>query len=169
MDLDANPDCAARLAEGVTPVDWAATEDRFGEHVTPLADEDAAPTPIAEYLDLTPAERAGRTPFVVVNEKRLRVAPPLVADAEQRLAFWRTLQELAGVVTPFTKKARQAAERDVAAAHEAEIARVKQEYEARIAALKGEFQAETTERVTERLMALAGRRAEGGANGEGDA
>ena len=98
-------------------------------------------------------------------------APPfsLVADADQRLAFWRTLQELAGVVTPFTKKARQAAERDVAATHEAEIARLKQEYEARIAALKGEFQAEATERVTERLMALAGRRADGGPNGEDDA
>jgi pyruvate-ferredoxin/flavodoxin oxidoreductase len=169
MDLDANPDCAARLAGGLTPVDWAATEGRFAEHVAPLADEDVVPTPIADFLELAPTERAGRTPFVVVNEKRLRVAPPLVADADQRLAFWRTLQELAGVVTPFTRKARQAAERDVAAAHEAEIARLSKEYEARIAALKGEFQAETTERVTERLMALAGRRADGGPNGENDA
>ncbi|MHC4784786.1 MAG: transketolase C-terminal domain-containing protein [Planctomycetota bacterium] len=169
MDLDANPDCTERLAGGLTPVDWAATEDRFSEHVAPLADDDAGATPIAEYLDLTPAERTGKTPFVVVDDQRLRVAPPLVADADQRLAFWRTLQELAGVVTPFTKKARQAAERDVAATHEAEIARLKQEYEARIAALKGEFQAEATDRVTERLMALAGRRADGGPNGEGDA
>ena len=73
------------------------------------------------------------------------------------------------MVTPFTKKAREAAERDVAAAHEAEIERLRKEYEARIAALKGQFQAEATERVTERLMALASRRPDGGPNGEGGA
>jgi pyruvate-ferredoxin/flavodoxin oxidoreductase len=178
MDLDGNHDLPSRLGTDpdgrpLTPVDWAATEDRFREHLAQLADGDAAPMPIAEFLELAPAERTGRTPYVTVKhgqeEQRLRVAAPLVADADQRLSFWRTLQELAGVVTPFTKKAREAAERDVAAAHGAEINRLKQEYEARLEALKGQFQAEATERVTERLMALAGRRTDGGANGEGDA
>jgi pyruvate-ferredoxin/flavodoxin oxidoreductase len=177
LDLGGNPDASARLGtdrdgRALTPVDWAATEGRFREHLTPLADSDPAPVPIAEFLDLAPAERAGKAPYVVVtqgeNEQRYRVGPALVADADQRLRFWRTLQELAGVVTPFTKKARLAAERDVAGAHEAEIDRIRKEYEARIAALTSEFQAEATERVTERLMALAGRRANGGPNGEGD-
>jgi pyruvate-ferredoxin/flavodoxin oxidoreductase len=177
LDLDGNPDPSARLAADpdgrtLTPVDWAVTERRFGEHLAPLADTDPAPTPIAEFLELAPAERAGRTPYVAIGggeqEQRLRVAPILVADAEQRVKLWRTIQELAGVVTPFTKKAREAAERDVAAAREAEVESLKREYEARIAALKGEFQAQATERVTERLMALAGRRAEDRPNGEND-
>ncbi|MHC4217493.1 MAG: hypothetical protein ACYSU7_03465 [Planctomycetota bacterium] len=176
MDRDGNPEPASRFVRGrddraLTPVDWAATETRFDEQLVPLTDADPAPVAIAEYLDLAPAGRAGKTPFVVVrrgeDEQRLRVAPPLVADADARLKLWRTLQELAGVVTPFTKKAREAAARDVAAGHDAEIDRLKTEYEARIAALKSEFQAEATERVTERLMALAGRRSDG-PNGESD-
>jgi pyruvate-ferredoxin/flavodoxin oxidoreductase len=167
LDLDGNPEPAQRLgAQGLTPVDWAVTERRFGEHLAPLTDADPAPTPIAEFLDLAPSERAGKTPFVVADEKRLRVAPPLVADADERLKLWRTLQELAGVVTPFTKQARAAAERDVAAAHEAEIARIRTEYEARIASLQGEFHAQATQRITERLMTLAGRRSPDGPNGE---
>jgi pyruvate-ferredoxin/flavodoxin oxidoreductase len=171
MDLDGNPEPAARLVTGpddraLTPVDWAATEGRFAEHLAPLADDDPAPVPIAEFLELSPSERAGKTPFVIAGEQRLRVGPPLIADADARLKLWRTLQELAGEVTPFTKKTREAAERDVAAAHAAEIERIKQEYEARIAAVKGEFQAEATERVTERLMALAGRRSDAVPNGE---
>ncbi|MHC4652354.1 MAG: pyruvate ferredoxin oxidoreductase, partial [Planctomycetota bacterium] len=157
----------------LTPVDWAATEGRFAEHLRPLADDDPAPVPIGELLQRPPAERAGSTPYVVVKrgeqEQRLCVAPPLVADADARLKLWRTIQELAGVVTPFTKKAREAAQRDVAAAHEAEIDRIKNEYEARIAAIKSDFQTEATQRVTERLMALAGRRSAAGPNGENDA
>jgi pyruvate-ferredoxin/flavodoxin oxidoreductase len=177
MDLDGNPDPEAWLAPGpddraLTPVDWAATEGRFAEHLAPLADDDPAPVPIAEFLQRPPAERAGSTPYVVVThgeqEQRLRVAPPLVADADARLKLWRTIQELAGVVTPFTRKARAAAERNVAATHEAEINRITNEYEARIAALKSEFQTEATQRVTERLMALAGRRADAGPNGENE-
>jgi pyruvate-ferredoxin/flavodoxin oxidoreductase len=178
MDLDGNPDPTAWLAPGpddraLTPVDWAATEGRFAEHLRPLADDDPAPVPIGELLQRPPAERAGSTPYVVVKrgeqEQRLCVAPPLVADADARLKLWRTIQELAGVVTPFTKKAREAAQRDVAAAHEAEIDRIKNEYEARIAAIKSDFQTEATQRVTERLMALAGRRSAAGPNGENDA
>jgi pyruvate-ferredoxin/flavodoxin oxidoreductase len=164
LDLAANPDASSRWVtneEGrpITPVDWAATEARFAEHFEPLTDADPAPIPIADFLALDPAARKGKTPYAVVEgagkEQRLRVGATLVADADARLRLWRTLQELAGVVTPFTRKVREDAERDLAAAHAAEIAGLKREYEARIATLRAEFQAEATQRVTERLMALS--------------
>ncbi len=156
LDLDGNPEVAARLA-GPTPADWAATEQRFAGHIEPLTGDDPAPTPVAEYLELEPAARQGRTPYVEVRDERLRVGPVLVEDAERRLRLWRTLQELAGVVTPFTARVREDANRELAAAHEAEISRLKQEYEARIAGLRRQAHTEATQRITERLMALAGR------------
>jgi pyruvate/2-oxoacid:ferredoxin oxidoreductase alpha subunit len=152
FDLEGNPE-----ETDLTPVDWAATEERFAEHLAPLSDDDPAPTPIAEFLKLDPPARTGKTPVVTMGDKRLRVGAVLVADADERLRRWRTLQELAGVVTPFTAKVREDAERELAAAHEAEIARVRREYEERIADLRRQAHAEATQRITERLMTLAGR------------
>ena len=165
LDLSANPDAASPWStdsEGrvLTPVDWAATEERFAEHLRPLSSDDPAPAPIAEYLGLAEAEGKDRTPFVLVTdgdeEQRLRVDDVLLADAARRERLWRTLQELAGVVTPFTKQVREAAERDLAEAHESEIAGLKAEYEGKIAELRATFEAEATQRVTSGLMALAG-------------
>jgi len=165
LDLSANPDAASRWStdsEGrvLTPADWAATEERFAEHLRSLSSDDPAPASIAEYLGLTEAEGKDRTPYVLVTdgdeERRLRVDDVLLADAARRMRLWRTLQELAGVVTPFTKQVRQAAERDLAEAHESELAGLKAEYERKIAELRAAFEAEATQRVTSGLMALAG-------------
>jgi pyruvate-ferredoxin/flavodoxin oxidoreductase len=165
LDLSANPDATSTWStdsEGrpLTPADWAATEERFAEHLRALSSDDPAPTPIAEYLGLTETEARDRTPFVLVadgdEERRLRVDDVLLADATRRMRLWRTLQELAGVVTPFTKQVREAAERDLAEAHASEIAGLKAEYEGKIAELRATFEAEATQRVTSGLMALAG-------------
>ena len=102
------------------------------------------------------------------DETRFRVGQALIADAEQRLRLWRTLQELAGVVTPFTKQVREAAERDVAQSHEAALAQLKSEYEAKLAQLRAEYDADATRRVTDGLLALAGYDSNG-EQGEGDA
>ncbi|NNM26472.1 MAG: hypothetical protein HKO59_10900, partial [Phycisphaerales bacterium] len=166
LDLAGNPDPTMRFSRaaaeaGGTPVEWAATETRFADHFAPLADGDPRPTPIAEYLDLPADEREGRTPFVVrPNETagaRLRVGPALVADADARLRFWRTLQELAGVVTPFTAKVRADLERELAGAHEDELARLRREHAATVADQRRQFQLEATERITARLMSLVER------------
>ena len=47
--------------------------------------------------------RGGKTPFVIgAGGIRLKVDSALVAVCEDRLDAWRTLQELAGLVTPFS-------------------------------------------------------------------
>ncbi|MFP4144172.1 MAG: transketolase C-terminal domain-containing protein [Phycisphaeraceae bacterium] len=164
LDLAGNPEPQAVWAGGDdeprSPVHWAAGEARFAPYLSPLDDAAGAPTPLTEYLELPASDRAGRTPFVTVGQgdavRRLRVADRLVADAEQRIQLWRTLQELAGAVMPFSGRLREQIERELSEAHEAEIARLKQEHEQAIAELAAKHQAETARQVTDRLMTLAG-------------
>jgi pyruvate-ferredoxin/flavodoxin oxidoreductase len=165
LDLAGNPDPGERWAAGdvtVTPADWAVTERRFDESLPPLAADAPGPTPIAEYLDLAPGERDARTPFVLAGDgSRRAVAPALCADAAHRLRFWRTLQEFAGVVTPFTEAVRAEADRAVADRHRTELDELRRAHEARVAQLRAEFEIEATQRVASGLMALAGYGADG--------
>jgi pyruvate-ferredoxin/flavodoxin oxidoreductase len=165
LDISANPEVESNWVRDendrfVTPADWAATEERFAEQFGPLEDDAGTPTPVAEYIGMSASERSGKTPYVIVgkgeDEKRLRVGDILVADTHERLRLWRILQELAGVVTPFTTKVREVAERDLAKAHESALAKLRQEYEDRIALLRSDYETQATQRVTSGLMALAG-------------
>ncbi|MHC5001560.1 MAG: hypothetical protein ACYTJ0_00405 [Planctomycetota bacterium] len=176
LDLDGNPSPAEAWHAGadgrlLTPADWAATERRFATHLRPLQPGDGPAVPVAEYLALPADQRAGRTPVATIGgggdgELSLAVGPGLLEDVEQRGRLWRTLQELAGVVTPFTDRVRAAAEDDLAAAHRDEIERLKSQHEQELAALRSAYEAEAVERVTSGLMALAGYGGEPG-RGEG--
>lgn len=170
LSLDGNPAADAPLATGddgrpLTPADWATSEARFAHHFSPLPDDAPAPTPAAEWLDLPPDERAGRTPFVTTSRdgqaQRLRVSDALMLEAARRLALWRVLQELAGVVTPFTEAVRREIERELASAHAAELDKLREQHAAELAALERDFNTQATLRVTDRLMALAGYKTNG--------
>jgi pyruvate-ferredoxin/flavodoxin oxidoreductase len=158
LELAGNPDDAARP----TLADWAMTEARFAACFVPLGEDDPAPTPLAEFLALEAGSRGNKTPYVTIavgdeTETRLRVLPAMVAVAEDRLHSWRTLQELAGVVTPFTAHIQEAAEQTVAAEHKTEIEALKQEYEARFETIRAEVEREFTARLQKRLTELAHR------------
>ena len=93
----------------MTPADFARQETRFAKQFRPLA-ADANGVPIHEYIDLSPADRAGRMPFVwsTDDDKRLvklAVSVNIVELVEERRKYWRTLQYLEraadrGAVTP---------------------------------------------------------------------
>ncbi|MDE2183242.1 MAG: 2-oxoacid:acceptor oxidoreductase family protein [Alphaproteobacteria bacterium] len=115
--LDGNPDVTqdwtktsieyvedgqAKLLEvPLTPADFAATEGRFKKQFRKLpADADAVP--IHEYIDLPPAGRAGKAPFIWSTDGakkliKLEVSEALVRLVEERRKYWRTLQYLAGL------------------------------------------------------------------------
>jgi pyruvate-ferredoxin/flavodoxin oxidoreductase len=136
---------------------FAATEGRFSRHFTVLDPDAPEPTEVAEYLPLDRDRRTGRTPFVVVDDQRLHVSADMVAACEDRRHSWQVLQELAGVVTPFTAKV----EADVAARttteHEHELATLRAEYESKLTTIRGELQQEFTVRLRDRLVELAER------------
>jgi hypothetical protein len=108
-------------------------------------------------------DRAKRTPYIEqaangAGRRRLKVDPALVAVCIERQHAWQVLQELAGVVTPFTARVQQQAEERVAAEHQAEIAALTADYERRIHALRADYDQELRRDIKDRLMSLAGYR-----------
>jgi pyruvate-ferredoxin/flavodoxin oxidoreductase len=96
-------DGETRLLEApLTPADFARDETRFKKQFRRLAAaSEPAAVPIAEYVTLPSAARAGKVPFVwSVGEGRrlekLEVSGTIVHLVEERRRYWRTLQYLAG-------------------------------------------------------------------------
>ena len=95
-------DGATKLLEvPLTPADFARTEGRFKKQFRKLAD-DAAGVPLPEYLDLSAAEREGKTPFIWSTDDdkkliKLEVEHTLIHLVLERRKYWRTLQYLAGL------------------------------------------------------------------------
>lgn len=153
IDLSANADLEALWPEGLTPAHWAATEARFGFE---RAAEDAATVPLADYLALAVGSRGARVPVVEVNGAPLAVPPAVVALCEERARTWATLQELAGIHTPFTARVRAEVEAELAAKHAVAVAELEAQHAAALAAVRAEVEAELASKVHRRLMSLAG-------------
>ncbi len=142
--------------------DWAFRQDRFDMHFEPLAHDAPAPTPVSEWLQLDDKGRKGKTPYIAVGddsgEQRFAVAIPVATVAAGCLANWRTLQELAGVVTPFTERVEAEIREAVAAEHQAELDAQKQAADTEIRELRDQTQAEIAAQIRSRLLALASRK-----------
>ena len=85
----------------LTPADFAVTEGRFKKQFRKLA-ADAVGVPVAEYIDLSLAEQAGKTPFIWSTDAekkliKLEVSHTLIHLVLERRKYWRTLQYLAGI------------------------------------------------------------------------
>jgi len=153
--------------EAMTPAHWAPGEARFRHWFEPLAEDAADPLPLDAYLELSESERRGRTPYVSQRRPsgdpvRYRVAPELVAVCRERRDAWRLLQELGGLVTPFTERVRRETEEQVAAERQAELEAQAAVYEQKLADLRSELQQELRGDIRERLMDLAGYRHQAG-------
>jgi pyruvate-ferredoxin/flavodoxin oxidoreductase len=91
----------------VTFADFAATETRFRKHfrTIPASAWQDDQLPLADYLDLEPAEQDGKLPFVWHlardgEPRRLAVSDTLVAASVDRRQFWHWLNALAGTRQP---------------------------------------------------------------------
>jgi hypothetical protein len=78
--------------------------------------------------------------------------------ADQCLQSWQTLQELAGVVTPFTERLEQEIRTEVAAEHQADLDAQKQASEAQIQEIQAKTQAEIASKIRSRLLELASKK-----------
>ena len=115
------------LTTPLTPAEFAMGETRFKKQFKKLA-PDADAVPIAEFVELDAAARAGKVPFVyATNDARrlikLACSASVVALVEERAAHWRMLQSLAGVDHA-----------KLSAAHKAEVDALKARYEEAAAA-----------------------------------
>ncbi|MDP7094397.1 MAG: 4Fe-4S binding protein [Gammaproteobacteria bacterium] len=143
----------------LTPVHWALTEKRFAGCFSVLADDDPAPVSFEEFFQLDAKNRSRKTPYITVGEEadevRYRISTNLVAMAGKRIQIWRTLQELAGVVTPFTARVEEEIQARVADEHQAELGAQKQESEKQIQQLQQTVEMEIAAKIRGRLLELA--------------
>ena len=168
ISLDGNPapeDAAAGEDEDGsirTTADWAFRQHRFAMHFAPLAADAATPTAFHEWLQLDDKARKTRTPFISVgtgdDAQRIAVAAPVADVTDGCLANWRTLQELAGVVTPFTERVEADIREAVAAEHKAALDAQKAASDAEIREIREQTQAEIAAQIKSRLLALAARK-----------
>jgi len=165
INLEGNPQPQQILiSEGddgqrLTPAHWALTEKRFAGCFSIPGDEDPAPVSLEEFLELDAKNRTRKTPCITVGEQpdevRYRVSYNLVEMAEKRIQIWRTLQELAGVVTPFTAKVEQEVQERFAGEHQAELDAQEQESQKQINELQKTVEMEIAAKIRGRLMELA--------------
>ena len=107
----------------LTPAEFALGEVRFKKQFRKLA-ADADAVPIAEYVELSPARRAGKVPFVYATDDdrhliKVACTSAVVALVQERQRYWQTLQYLSG---------KQQAQ--LTASHRAELAALQTQYEA---------------------------------------
>jgi pyruvate-ferredoxin/flavodoxin oxidoreductase len=126
ISLEGNPDSNHTL------VDWALGQERFASQFEPLAGDGK--------------EEAG---------KQFTVSKDLAETAEQCLANWQTLQELAGIVTPFTERLEQEIRAELADEHQAALDAQKQASAAEIREIKEKTQEEIASKIRSRLLQLA--------------
>ncbi len=141
----------------LTIADWAATEGRFKKHFKTLKEEswNEDHVPFAEYLELTPEDRDGKTAFIhVVDAKgklgRLGVSDEIVLLAQERQRFWSLIRELAGVQVSAT--ARDVVTREMEAEFEGKISALRAEYESKLASLQANYPAQVARRMAEALL-----------------
>ena len=156
MSLEGNPDDVERP---LTLADWALGQTRFAMHFELLAGDAPAPTALYDWLQLDEKGRKGKTPYVSTreddDESRYRVAPALADAAKACIANWQTLQEIAGIVTPFTERLEQEIRDEVAAEHQAELDAQKKAFDAEIREIQEKTQAEIASKIRSRLLQLA--------------
>ncbi|MBN2797717.1 MAG: 4Fe-4S binding protein [Deltaproteobacteria bacterium] len=148
LSLEGNPAPAEDWAAHLTPAHWAAGEDRFG--LAPL------PAGVAGVALFSWLGGQQGVPYVEDGDRKLAV-PLAVAEAcRERAHTWATLQELAGIKTPFTAGVRAEVEAELTARHAAELAALQAKHAAELAGARSEVEAELSTRVHARLMTLAG-------------
>jgi pyruvate-ferredoxin/flavodoxin oxidoreductase len=165
ITLGGNPASRDALppAEGaeclLTPADWALGQRRFDAQFEPLADDAPGPVTLAEWLQLDAKGRKSKTAFVATGdgdeEQRYAVSPALSEMSAQCLANWQTLQELAGLVTPFTEQVEQEIRAEVAAEHQAELDAQQQANDEQIREIREKTQTEIASKIRSRLLQLA--------------
>lgn len=86
----------------LTPASFAVRENRFKKQFKKLGtDDETRAVAIEDYINLSPAERKGRVPFVYSVDARkhlvkVGMSQSIVALVEERRKYWQTLQYLDG-------------------------------------------------------------------------
>jgi len=164
LSLEGNPDADKPRAAGpdgksLNPALWALGEGRFQNQLAPVAegDDPGKCLDLGQWLDLEPAQRQGKTPVVSnAQGRQFVVASALARAIELRERNWTVLQEISGVLCPFTTKIKARLEADLKSAHLAEIEDLKKLHADRLVQFQQQQQQLQAAQLRERLLKLSG-------------
>ncbi|MCU7798863.1 MAG: hypothetical protein KZQ70_01645 [gamma proteobacterium symbiont of Lucinoma myriamae] len=144
------------LQTELNPVHWAINEKRFQSHFSQLAANAVSPVELTDWLQLTAAEKNKKTPFIKLSDEKIAISRDFAAMVGEQHSVWRTLQELAGIETPFNDYVEQCVAERLSSEHQAELDALRAEYEAKIAVINTTHQSETHTKIRNQLLGLAG-------------
>jgi len=144
-----------------TFADYILLIERMRDHfrIIPPGCDSAALVPVADYLARLPEEANRLLPFIWAVDgnnllHRLVISRELILACRDRLNYWHTLQELAGVRNPYVERAieRTQAEEQQQAAAEREHLRT--EYTAELERVRESASGEAMQRLTDKLLGM---------------
>ncbi|MFK5984917.1 MAG: hypothetical protein QM479_05785 [Pseudomonadota bacterium] len=140
-----------------TPANWAINEKRFQAHFSALSDKALLPTEISSWVKLSDADKQKKTPyFVNASADKITISKEFATMLNQQQHLWRCLQELAGIVTPFTDLVEQKVQQRVAAEHQQQLDSLRAEYEEKLKLLEANYNNQTHTKIRNQLLGIAG-------------
>jgi len=144
-----------------TFADYALLTPRLHDHfsVIPLDCESEDLLPVAEYLTLPVDEVDNLVPYIwAVNKnnelRRLAVSSALIHACRDRMNFWHSLQEMAGIRSRYIEDAEQRIRAEADEQIASQVAQAKAEFEAQLEQVKTETAANVMSRLTDMLLGM---------------
>jgi len=144
-----------------TFADYAILAPRIRHHfhLVPPGFESEYLIPVDVYLSSNQPENIKRIPFIwVVNDKaelhKMVVSRALIFACQDRMNYWHTLQELAGINNKYVEMAVQQAREEIQAKEGAERDRLQAEHTTAIESVRQETAGEVMGRLTEVLLGM---------------
>ncbi len=126
------------LEEAFTFAHFAASDPEFEREFSDPPESADDLVPMAEYLELSRHQRAGKLPFIwCVGDEgsvvRKVVSQTVALQCAERRHLWCTLREIAGVDNPQVRAARAALKQELTAQHAESVEKLRTEMEEQIA------------------------------------
>lgn len=142
-----------------TFADFALSEPACHAHflAVPEGVPDGELTPIADYCAAPVEDQAAAIPFVWSVDaqghlRRLAVSRPLALACRDRLGYWRTLQELAGVANEYARRAAASTREEVEAQALEERQRLERLHAEELDRLRRDAARDVVDRLTSALL-----------------
>ncbi|OAD19092.1 pyruvate flavodoxin/ferredoxin oxidoreductase domain-containing protein [Candidatus Thiomargarita nelsonii] len=128
-------------------------------HLVPAGFESDNLIPVEKYLSSNHLENIKRIPFIwVVNDKaelhKIVVSRALIFACQDRMNYWHTLQELAGINNKYVEMGVQEAREEIQAKEGAERSRLQAEHTTAIETVRNETAGEVMGRLTDILLGM---------------
>ncbi len=144
-----------------TFADYALLIPRLSSHFAPIPEgcDESDLVAVDRYLELDSEQLFHKVPFIWAVDsdnqlRRMAVTRSLILACRDRLNFWRTLQELAGVKSRYIELAVERTKAEIRAEADAEIETIKADFERQVDEAKATAASEVMGRLTDVLMGM---------------